>query len=187
MIVPKPLIIAEFHQGNKQLSYILERYVYTHTPIGLAREKPQQLCQRFTACSCAGCSSSPASAEIQQRTAVLDLTRDIRARKQTQRGLPNLDLDRMVVSEAAYGKGKGGPERSSVSPIRDRGGLKPRPDWLVTVGQGRSPARTLRRGSRGRRNSKSSRPKKFDTVRLSFGGLEQVCVRFAGGRAGVGG
>lgn len=69
---------------------------------------------------------------------------------------------------------EGGAERSSVSSLtRQRARLKPRQDWLVTVGQGRSPARTLRRESKGRRKSKSSRPKKFDKARLSFGGLEQ--------------
>lgn len=62
--------------------------------------------------------------------------------------------------------------RSSVSPMRERARRKPRQDWLVTVGQGRSPARTLRRESKGRRDSKS--PRKFDSARLSFGGLEQV-------------
>jgi len=73
----------------------------------------------------------------------------------------------MVVSEDR--------RRSSVSPIRERVRRKPRQDWLVAVGQGHSPARTLRRESRGRRNSKSSRAnKKFDAIRLSFGGLEQV-------------
>lgn len=51
---------------------------------------------------------------------------------------------------------------------------KPRQDWLVAVGQGHSPARTLRRESRG--GGSKPRRKKFDTARLSFGGLEQVCV-----------
>eukprot|EP00752_Nemacystus_decipiens_P007655 g6843.t1 len=48
---------------------------------------------------------------------------------------------------------------------------KPRQDWLVAVGQGHSPARTLRRESRG--PGSKPRRKKFDTARLSFGGLEQ--------------
>ena len=51
---------------------------------------------------------------------------------------------------------------------------KPRQDWLVAVGQGHSPARTLRRESRG--PGSKPRRKKFDTARLSFGGLEQVCL-----------
>lgn len=76
----------------------------------------------------------------------------------------------MVISEATSKDRR----RSSVSPIRERVRRKPRQDWLVTVGQGHSPARTLRRESRGRRNSKSPRTKKFDSARLSFGGLEQV-------------
>ena len=52
---------------------------------------------------------------------------------------------------------------------------KPRQDWLVAVGQGHSPARTLRRESRG--VGSKPRRKKFDTARLSFGGLEEVCAR----------
>lgn len=64
--------------------------------------------------------------------------------------------------------------RSSVSPIRERVRRKPRQEWLVAVGQGHSPKETLTRESRGRRNSKSPRTKKFDSARLSFGGLEQV-------------
>ena len=56
---------------------------------------------------------------------------------------------------------------------RQRRKPKPRQDWLVAVGQGHSPARTLRRESRGGARSKPRR-KKFDTARLSFGGLEQV-------------
>ena len=44
----------------------------------------------------------------------------------------------------------------------------------MAVGQGHSPARTLRRESRGA--GSKPRRKKFDTARLSFGGLEQVCV-----------
>ncbi|CAM9106855.1 unnamed protein product, partial [Ectocarpus fasciculatus] len=63
---------------------------------------------------------------------------------------------------------------SSASPIRERLRRKPRQDWLVTVGQGRSPSRTLRRESKGRATSRSpGRSKKFDSARLSFGGLEQ--------------
>lgn len=76
----------------------------------------------------------------------------------------------MVVSEASAKDRR----RSSVSPIREKVRRKPRQDWLVAVGQGHSPARTLTRESRGRRNSKSPRTKKFDSARLSFGGLEQV-------------
>eukprot|EP00903_Cladosiphon_okamuranus_P013008 g12137.t1 len=75
----------------------------------------------------------------------------------------------MVVSEATTKDRR----RSSVSPIRERVRGKPRQEWLVAVGQGHSPARTLKRESRGRRNSKSPRTKKFDSARLSFGGLEQ--------------
>lgn len=104
----------------------------------------------------------------------------------------------MVVSESPSKEGGGGrvsPGRqSSVSPTRQRASrLKPRQDWLVAVGQGHSPARTLRRESKDhRRKSKSSRPKKFDSARLSFGGLEQqVCVlvsrRAGGAGGGVGG
>ncbi|CAM9509898.1 unnamed protein product [Ectocarpus sp. 4 AP-2014] len=78
----------------------------------------------------------------------------------------------MVVSETT---GKDSSRRgSSASPIRERLRRKPRQDWLVTVGQGRSPARTLRRESKGRATSRSpGRSKKFDSARLSFGGLEQ--------------
>ncbi|CAM9548304.1 unnamed protein product [Ectocarpus sp. 12 AP-2014] len=78
----------------------------------------------------------------------------------------------MVVSETS---GKDSSRRgSSASPIRERLRRKPRQDWLVTVGQGRSPARTLRRESKGRATSRSpGRSKKFDSARLSFGGLEQ--------------
>lgn len=81
----------------------------------------------------------------------------------------------MVVSETT---GKDSSRRgSSASPIRERLRRKPRQDWLVTVGQGRSPARTLRRESKGRATSRSpGRSKKFDSARLSFGGLEQVCL-----------
>ncbi|CAM9867991.1 unnamed protein product [Ectocarpus sp. 12 AP-2014] len=78
----------------------------------------------------------------------------------------------MVVSETT---GKDSSRRgSSASPIRERLRRKPRQDWLITVGQGRSPARTLRRESKGRATSRSpGRSKKFDSARLSFGGLEQ--------------
>eukprot|EP00903_Cladosiphon_okamuranus_P013009 g12138.t1 len=54
---------------------------------------------------------------------------------------------------------------------QERAKPKPRQDWLVAVGQGHSPARTLRRESRG--PGSKPRRKKFDTARLSFGGLEQ--------------
>lgn len=60
---------------------------------------------------------------------------------------------------------------------RQRSRPRPRQDWLVAVGQGHSPARTIRRENRGgggANSSKSPRRKKFDTARLSFGGLEQV-------------
>lgn len=59
----------------------------------------------------------------------------------------------------------------------DRARRKPRQEWLVAIGQGRSPARTLRRESKGSsKNRRSSGRKKFDKARLSFGGLEKVCV-----------
>ncbi|CAM9948277.1 unnamed protein product, partial [Hapterophycus canaliculatus] len=61
----------------------------------------------------------------------------------------------------------------SLSPA-ERVRRKPRQEWLVAVGQGRSPARTLRRESKGRaKNRRSSGRKKFDKARLSFGGLEK--------------
>ncbi|CAM9194567.1 unnamed protein product, partial [Scytosiphon promiscuus] len=67
----------------------------------------------------------------------------------------------MVVSDTAS-KEPGG----SLSPA-ERVRRKPRQDWLVAVGQGRSPARTLRRESRGRAKSRrSSGRKKFDKARL---------------------
>ena len=57
---------------------------------------------------------------------------------------------------------------SGVSPNRSKMGQRPRKDWLVAVGQGRSPAST-RSGA-----ETAAIRKKVDLPKLSFSGLEQV-------------